>query len=153
MTGWAGLALGAFLVGTCNNMPTEVAPTVSNDDTSAPAVELAAAPAETVIKVLEGHAIWYGDNWHGRKTASGERFDKRAMTAAHRNLPLGSRVRVTNLANGRSDTVRVVDRGPAESLRAAGLIIDVSRRAAEVLQFVQQGRTRVRVEVLDWGDR
>jgi rare lipoprotein A len=84
-------------------------------------------------------------------TASGTRFDMNAMVAAHPSYPFGTRLRVTNLANGKSATVRIVDRGPTPQLRADGLIIDVSRRAAEVLGFIQRGRTRVRLEVLAWG--
>ena len=76
-----------------------------------------------------------------------------AMVAAHPSYPFGTRLRVTNLANGRSATVRIVDRGPAPHLLSDGLIIDVSRRAAEVLGFIQRGRTRVRLEVLAWGSR
>jgi rare lipoprotein A len=76
-----------------------------------------------------------------------------AMVAAHPSYPFGTRLRVTNLSNGRSATVRVVDRGPSADLRADGLIIDVSRRAAEVLGFIQRGRTRVRLEVLAVGGR
>ena len=103
------------------------------------------------LETRVGLASFYGREFHGKRTASGARFDMNAMVAAHPSYPFGTRLRVTNLANGRSATVRVVDRGPAEELRADGLIIDVSRRAAEVLQFVQQGRARVRVEVLAWG--
>lgn len=118
------------------------------------------APATTSAsgrtKALEtrvGLASFYGREFHGRTTASGTRFDMNAMVAAHPSYPFGTRLRVTNLSNGRSVTVRVVDRGPSQELRANGLIIDVSRRAAEVLQFIQQGRTRVRVEVMSWGER
>jgi rare lipoprotein A len=114
----------------------------------------ATTPAAGRTKALEtrmGLASFYGSEFHGRTTASGARFDMNAMVAAHPSYPFGTRLRVTNLANGRSATVRVVDRGPSQELRADGLIIDVSRRAAEVLRFVQQGRTRVRVEVLEWG--
>ena len=74
-----------------------------------------------------------------------------ALVAAHPSYPFGTRLRVTNLANGRSVSLRIVDRGPAPQLRAKGIVIDVSRRAAEVLGFIQQGRTRVRLEVLAWG--
>jgi rare lipoprotein A len=103
------------------------------------------------LETREGLASFYGEEFHGRRTASGTRFDMNAMVAAHPSYPFGTRLRVTNLANGRSATVRVVDRGPSASLRADGLIIDVSRRAAEVLGFIQRGRTRVRLEVLAWG--
>lgn len=72
-----------------------------------------------------------------------------AMVAAHPRYPFGTLVRVTNLANGRSVEVRIVDRGPARQPQAEGVIIDLSRRAAETLGFVQQGRTRVRLEVLE----
>ena len=113
-----------------------------------------AAPGGGRTKALEtreGLASFYGREFHGRRTASGARFDMNAMVAAHPSYPFGTRLRVTNLANGRSATVRVVDRGPSADLRADGLIIDVSQRAAEVLGFIQRGRTRVRLEVLAWG--
>jgi rare lipoprotein A len=76
-----------------------------------------------------------------------------ALVAAHPSYPFGTRVRVTNLANDRSTVVRIIDRGPAPHLRADGLVIDVSRKAAETLGFIQQGRTRVRIDVLSWGRR
>ena len=113
-----------------------------------------AAPAGSSTRILqtrEGLASYYGKEFHGKVTASGVRFDMNAMVAAHPSYPFGTVLRVTNLANGRSATVRVVDRGPASAQRASGLIIDVSRRAAEVLGFIQRGRTRVRLEVLAWG--
>src|SRR5687768_12929930 len=105
-----------------------------------------AAPAGSSTRILqtrEGLASYYGKEFHGKVTASGVRFDMNAMVAAHPSYPFGTLLRVTNLANGRSATVRVVDRGPAPAQRADGLIIDVSRRAAEVLGFIQRGRTRV----------
>ena len=105
-----------------------------------------------VLEVREGLASFYGEQFHGKTTASGVRFDMKAMVAAHPSYPFGTRVRVTNLANGRAVQVRIVDRGPAAAPRAAGVIIDVSRRAAESLRFVADGRTRVRLEVLRWGD-
>jgi rare lipoprotein A len=103
------------------------------------------------LETREGVASYYGKEFHGRMTASGTRFDMNAMVAAHPSYPFGTRLRVTNLANGKSATVRIVDRGPTPQLRADGLIIDVSHRAAEVLGFIQKGRTRVRLEVLAWG--
>jgi len=75
------------------------------------------------------------------------------MVAVHPSYPFGTRLRVTNLANGRSTSVQVVDRGPAPQLRADGIIIDLPRKAAEVLGFIQQGRARVRLEVLAWNGR
>lgn len=91
-----------------------------------------------------GIASWYGDAFHGKSTANGELYDMNGLTAAHRTLPLPSVVRVTNLENGRAMNLRVNDRGPF----AHGRIIDVSRRAAQLLGFEQQGTARVRVEVL-----
>jgi rare lipoprotein A len=93
----------------------------------------------------EGLASWYGPGFHGRRTASGERFDAHGLSAAHRTLPLGSRVRVTNLANGKRVVLRVTDRGPF----VRGRIIDVSYGAAGALGMVRRGVTRVRVERLD----
>ncbi|PTU76310.1 septal ring lytic transglycosylase RlpA family protein [Pseudomonas mangrovi] len=91
-----------------------------------------------------GKASWYGPQHHGKRTASGERFDQNALTAAHRELPFGSRVRVTNLNNDRSVVVRINDRGPY----ARGRIIDVSRAAAQALDMVRAGVVPVRVERL-----
>ncbi len=91
-----------------------------------------------------GKASWYGKRYHGRTTASGTRFDMNAMTAAHRSLPFGTRVRVTNMANRRSVVLTINDRGPY----AGGRIIDVSRRAAGILGMVRKGVVRVRVHVV-----
>jgi rare lipoprotein A len=88
-----------------------------------------------------GVASWYGAEFHGQRTANGEVFDSKALTAAHRTLPMPVNVRVTNLDNGRSLIVRVNDRGPF----ARGRIIDVSERAADLLGFKLQGTARVRV--------
>jgi rare lipoprotein A len=104
-----------------------------------------------VLQTREGLASFYGREFHGRRTASGSRFDMNAMVAAHPSYPFGTLLRVTNLANRRSATVRVVDRGPGPDQQADGLIIDVSRGAAQRLGFVERGRTRVRLEVLSWG--
>lgn len=89
-------------------------------------------------------ASWYGGELHGGPTASGERFNKNAMTAAHRTLRMGTRVRVTNLKNGRSVVVRINDRGPFTK----GRIIDLSEAAARSLRMIEAGVVRVRVEVL-----
>lgn len=91
-----------------------------------------------------GVASWYGPNFHNKPTANGETFDQNAVSAAHRTLPLPSVVRVTNLGNGRALVVRVNDRGPF----AHGRIIDMSKRAAQLLGFERQGVARVRVQVL-----
>jgi rare lipoprotein A len=94
--------------------------------------------------VQQGMASWYGGKHHGRGTASGERFDKTALTAAHRWFPFQTRVRVTNQRNGRSVIVRINDRGPF----ARGRIIDVSEAAAEQLGMKQAGVVPVKVERL-----
>ena len=91
-----------------------------------------------------GIASWYGHPFHGRATANGERYDMNDVTAAHPTLPLPSRVRVTNLENGRQLVVRVNDRGPFID----GRLIDVSRRAAQLLGFYRKGLAEVRVEYL-----
>lgn len=93
-----------------------------------------------------GTAAYYHDKFHGRPTASGEPYDKRALTAAHRRYPLGTRLEVTNLKNHRSVVLRVNDRGPWGNNRR---ILDVSRRAAEELGFVRDGLTKVEIRVLD----
>lgn len=90
----------------------------------------------------EGLASWYGDDFHGRYTANGEIFDLNGITAAHPTMPLPSYARVTNLDNGHSLIVRVNDRGPY----ARNRVIDVSVRAAKLLEFYRRGTTRVRVE-------
>ena len=94
---------------------------------------------------VEGKASWYGGKFHGRKTASGERFDKHAMTAAHRKLPFGTRVRVTSVNTGKSVVVRINDRGPFDRKER---IIDVSEGAASALGMKQAGVIRVQLEVL-----
>ena len=92
-----------------------------------------------------GTASWYGKDFHAKTTANGERYDMNSLTAAHRTLPLPSIVKVTNLENGRSLVLRVNDRGPYAKSR----IIDVSRRASQLLGFYTQGTTKVRVEVME----
>ncbi|HTZ80131.1 MAG TPA: septal ring lytic transglycosylase RlpA family protein [Stellaceae bacterium] len=116
---------------------------------AAPAVS--AAPAQScsgehhgrTAPCLSGIASWYGEHYRGRKTSSGEAFDPDAMTAAHPSLPMQARVRVTDLATGRSVTVRINDRGPGY-----GRVIDLSRAAARSLGIEQRGLAHVRVEEL-----
>jgi rare lipoprotein A len=91
-----------------------------------------------------GLASWYGPRLHGKLTASGEIFNQEKFTAAHRTLPWGSRVKVTNLANGKSVVVQINDRGPS----VRGRILDVSRAAARALGMVKSGTTTVRIEWL-----
>lgn len=101
-------------------------------------------PAEDFKYVETGISSWYGPKFHGRKTANGETYDMNDLTAAHRTLPLPSMVRVINLKNGRSLKLRINDRGPF----ARGRIIDVSRRAAQLLGFQRAGTAKVRVEIV-----
>jgi rare lipoprotein A len=99
-------------------------------------------PEEDPSYRAEGVASWYGDDFHGRLTANGEVFDMASLTAAHPTLPIPSYARVTNLSNGKSLIVRVNDRGPYHGNR----LIDVSNKAAELLEFKGNGVARVRVE-------
>ena len=99
-------------------------------------------PEEDTDYRAEGMASWYGDDFHGRLTANGEVFDMSSLTAAHPTLPMPSYARVTNLRNGKSLIVRVNDRGPYHGNR----LIDVSDKAAELLEFKGNGVARVRVE-------
>jgi len=92
----------------------------------------------------EGIASWYGPGFHGKLTASGERYDMHHMTAAHKRLPLGTIVKVRNLATGRSVTVKINDRGPF----IGGRIIDLSYGAAKALRMVRKGTARVRLTVV-----
>ncbi len=100
---------------------------------------------ETIERGLgTGIASYYGRRFHGRRTANGERFDMNAMTAAHKTLPFGTRVRVTNPRNGRSVTVRINDRGPF----IRGRTIDLSRAAAERIGMVASGHATVKLDVV-----
>jgi rare lipoprotein A len=103
------------------------------------------------LQTREGLASYYADWFNGRTTASGTIFSNDDLVAAHPSYPFGSVVRVVNLRNQRSIDLRIIDRGPAPAIRARGVIIDVSRAAAERLGFISAGRTRVRVDVLRWG--
>jgi len=102
-----------------------------------------AAPDARPFQV--GLASWYGPGFHGKVTASGKTFDQQDHTAAHRTLPLGTRVRVTNLANGKSTEVTIIDRGPF----ARNRLIDLSSAAAEELEMKGKGTVRVRVEIIE----
>src|SRR4051795_12476925 len=99
-------------------------------------------PEEDPNYRAEGMASWYGDDFHGRLTANGEVFDMTSLTAAHPTLPIPSYARVTNVRNGKSLIVRVNDRGPYHDNR----LIDVSNKAAELLEFKANGVAKVRVE-------
>lgn len=120
----------------------------ASQPTSTPASQPASAPAsqpKRVVFTQEGRASYYSDRLHGRGTASGEPYDKRAMTCSHLKLPFGTLVEVTHLKSGRSVVVRVNDRGPFGGRR----IIDLSRAAAEELGMIAQGEARVRLTVYE----
>jgi len=94
--------------------------------------------------VEEGMASWYGDPFDGQRTSSGEIYNMNEFTAAHRTLPFGAVVRVTNLANGRETEVRINDRGPF----VANRVIDLSHAAAQALEMIGTGTARVRLTVI-----
>ena len=102
------------------------------------------AAAETGALVGVGRASYYGERFRGRRTASGERFDPDALTAAHRTLPFGTRLRVTNLRTGQAVVVRVTDRGPFHGAR----VLDLSKEAARRIGMLRSGTARVRIERL-----
>lgn len=104
-----------------------------HEDTQAPEV------------LATGLASWYSPRLHGRKTASGERFDVQALTAAHRSLPLGTLIEVHNPANGQRVTVKVNDRGP----HVRGVMIDLSPRAAKLLGLLRSGRAVVQISRIE----
>lgn len=135
-------------IGSIDGCPSEVTD-IANAVASFAKEAEAAAPAtdQPASSVAVGKAVWYGGKWHGRKTASGERFDKEALTAAHRSLPFGTRVRVTNTDTKASVIVRINDRGPYGKNRSH--IIDVSEAAARTLDFNGRGAIPVRLEILN----
>ena len=137
--GLAAAAALMLLLSACAGGPTQSRPQSSAPEAASAAQTEAASRASQT-----GIASWYGARYHGRTTASGEPFDMNALTAAHRSLPFGTQVRVTNLENGRSVVLRINDRGPFVKRR----IIDVSRHAAEHLGFREAGLAKVRVEVI-----
>ena len=108
-------------------------------------VEEAAPEATSGRSLGAGVASYYGSRFHGRRTANGERFDMNAMTAAHKRLPFGSRVRVTNPRNGKSVVVRINDRGPF----TRGRTIDLSKAAAQRIGIVSRGHGQVELELVD----
>jgi rare lipoprotein A len=139
--------------------PQHIAPAaVVTIDNPAPAVTenvsaTGRTPAASPLATADGEATYYHHALDGRPTASGVIFHNSLLYAAHRDYPFGTILRVVNLRNGHEVIVEVVDRGPhGTSERARNTIIDLSRSAAVVLDFVQQGRAPVRLEVVSWGD-
>jgi rare lipoprotein A len=115
---------------------------------SAPRSQPSGAASAMPSGSMVGIASYYGKQYHGRKTASGERFNMHELTAAHRTLPFGTNLKVTNLANDRSVVVRINDRGPFKRDR----ILDLSLEAARRLQMVTAGTARVRIDPLHASD-
>ena len=109
------------------------------------------AETQKALKSQTGLASFYGSAFYGKKTASGERFDQTDWVAAHPSYPLGTVARVTNLKNNKSIEVRIIDRGPTRVNHSKGIIIDLSKSAAQELGFIREGRARVRVDVIEWG--
>lgn len=119
----------------------------STRDTASDWHDIRNYPQLDAVEVDEGIASYYHNKFHGRLTANGERYNKRELTAAHKEYPFGTYVRVTSLSSGNSVIVRINDRGPHIRNR----IIDLSRAAAEELDMIHDGLVPVRVEVLAWG--
>ena len=146
----AALAMAGFMTSTAGRAvtPLQVQQAVDeakDEDALAPRPAIVEVPSASSFEhVADGVASYYGRELAGNRTASGERFDPRGLTAAHRSLPLGSKVRVTNKSNGRSVIVRVNDRGPFAKSR----LIDVSYAAAQELNLIGPGHGAVRVDIL-----
>jgi rare lipoprotein A len=138
---WPGMLAVLLLVTGC----AEVRLSPSGPVSAIPSPPPDTVPPPSVIgREQVGRASWYGEPHHGRRTSSGEVYDMNGLTAAHRTLPLGTRIRVTNLATGRSVDVRINDRGPFVD----GRILDLSRAAASRIGPLAAGIFRVRLTVL-----
>ena len=99
-------------------------------------------------KVINGISSFYAEDFHGKLTANGEVYDMYGLTAAHKTLPLNTICRVTNISNNKSLILRINDRGPY----IKGRILDCSYGAAKKLDFINEGTTKVKIEVIEWGD-
>ena len=99
-------------------------------------------------KIIKGISSFYAEDFHGKLTANGEVYDMYGLTAAHKTMPLNTICRVTNLENNKSLILRINDRGPY----IKGRILDCSYGAAKKLDFIKQGTTKVKIEVIEWGD-
>lgn len=141
----AGLCAAALMV-SAPVQAIEIAGTSPMQDVAAAVADLQdpAVAAEIFQPFGEGVASYYGNELAGHRTASGERFNPSALTAAHRSLPLGSKIRVTNKSNGRSVVVRVNDRGPW----TGGRVLDISYAAAQQIAMIRSGKAMVSIERL-----
>ena len=129
-----------------SGLPSEKNDTHSSTTATSPkASTIAQSPSfEPTQRTMHGFASYYGDEFHGHQTASGEVYDMSDMTAAHRDLPFGTKVRITNLKNKRQVIVRINDRGPVKQER----MIDLSKAAAEELDMIREGIAEVEIEIL-----
>ncbi len=141
-----------FFIGGCVSSPrfTEKShsPSAESLPTGQASKQAAAVQHGKALLTLEGIASYYADDFNGKKTANGETYDMNGLTAAHRSLPFGTKVRVTNLENGRQVVVRINDRGPFQLSR----IIDLSLGAAKELDMIAKGTAKVKLEVIEWGE-
>jgi rare lipoprotein A len=126
-------------------VPDEVKAPEASEAPEAPVDEKYRLTGEAALQLERGHASWYGGKFHGRRTASGENYNKYALTAAHKTLPFGTIVRVRSVALGREVNVRINDRGPF----APGRVIDVSQAAAKALGLMGAGVTEVSLQLGD----
>lgn len=140
-----GLLTGLVFIGLgCSNAPRYTTTDVKRESYKSPT----SLSGKSLQKVYVGVSSYYGTDFHGKLTANGEVFDMYGLTAAHKTLPLNTIVRVTNLDNNKSLILRINDRGPY----VKGRILDCSYGAAIKLDFVSKGTTRVKIEVIEWGD-
>ena len=145
------LVAGVVVTGAMAGSPSTEIPTKAENGNPTTSVT---NPIQKTLKKIKrafqiGTASWYGKQFHGRETANGERYDMYQLTAAHRTLPLGTWVKVTNLRNGRWVLVRINDRGPVPKDR----IIDLSYTAAQMLDMKAYGLARVRLDLVDTGSK
>ena len=136
-----------FLIFSCTSAPRYHSSNinVANDNKSSSFKKQKTKKYKTVYK---GVSSWYGPDFHGKLTANGEVYDQYGITAAHKELPLNTVVRVTNLDNNKSIILRINDRGPYAKNR----ILDCSYGAAKKLDFLNQGTANVKIEVIEFGD-
>lgn len=146
---WALVCAALLLITGCSHRERSAAPppppSISGQSAEAPNAEQEEVPEGKPIYSEVGVASWYGPPYNNRRGANGKIYDQNDVSAAHRTLPLGSLIRVTNLANGKSAMMRVTDRGPF----VPGRILDVSLGAAKELGMWRSGTARVRVDVYD----
>jgi rare lipoprotein A len=133
---------------------------VMNRCASKPDTAVAAPAADSTTKIdvpvvkesKNGLASYYGHDFEGQRTTSGEKFKSKEMVAAHPTYPFGTIVKVTNLETNDTVLVRIIDRGPTRKYQKQGVIIDVSKGAASKLKMIDSGRVSVKVEVMEWGN-